>query len=45
MLGSNCVMAAVVVTPHWQQQDYYYQYALEATPGMNMLRKGIDSYV
>ncbi len=45
MLGSDCVMAAVVVTAHWQQQEYYYQYALEATPRMDLLRKVIDSYV
>jgi hypothetical protein len=45
MLGSNCVMAAVVVTAHWQQQEYYYQYALEATPQMDLLRKGINSYI
>ncbi len=45
MLGGYCVMAAVVVTAHWQQQEYYYQYALEATPQMDLLRKSIDSYV
>jgi hypothetical protein len=45
MLGGNCMMAAVVVTAHWQQQDYCYQYALEATPQIDLLRKGIDSYV
>jgi hypothetical protein len=30
MFGGNCVMAAVVVTEHWQWQEYYYQYAFEA---------------
>jgi hypothetical protein len=45
MLGDDCVMAAVVVTAHWQQQEYYYQYALEATPRIDLSRKGIDSYV
>jgi hypothetical protein len=45
MLGSDCVMAAVVLIAHWKQQEYYYQYALEATPQMDLLRKGIDSYV
>jgi hypothetical protein len=45
MLGGNCVMAAVVVTAHWQQQEYYYLYAFEATPQMDLLGKGINSYV
>jgi hypothetical protein len=45
MLGGNCVMAAVVVTAHWQWQEYYYQYAFEATPQMDLLGKGINSYV
>jgi hypothetical protein len=45
MLGGNCVMAAVVVTAHWQQQEYYYHYVLDATPRMDLLKKGIDSYV
>jgi hypothetical protein len=45
MLGGNCVMAAVVVTAHWQRQEYYYQYAFEATPQMDLLGKGFNSYV
>jgi hypothetical protein len=45
MLGGNCVMTAVMVTAHWQQQEYYCQYALEATPRMDLLKKGIYSYV
>jgi hypothetical protein len=45
MLVGNCVMAAVVVTAHWQRQEYYYQYAFEATPRMDLLEKGINSYV
>jgi hypothetical protein len=45
MLGGNCVMAAVTVTAHWQWQEYYYQYVFEATPQMDLLGKGINSYV
>jgi hypothetical protein len=45
MLGGNCVMVAMVVTAHWQWQEYDYQYAFEATPQMDLLQKGIDSYV
>jgi hypothetical protein len=45
MLGGNCVMVGVVVTAHWQRQEYYSQYAFEATPRMDLLEKGINSYV
>jgi hypothetical protein len=45
MFGCKCVIAAVVVTAHWQLQEYDYKYALGATAQMELLKKGINFYV